>query len=74
MSRAVKDTVLLTIPETARQLRCGDSTVYRMIARGDLPSVDIAGPGSQSKTRVLREDLTAYLRKARRARKSTATP
>ncbi|MEV0968474.1 helix-turn-helix domain-containing protein [Microtetraspora glauca] len=58
------DTALLTIPETATELRVGDNTVYRMIARGDLTAVDISAPGARkSKTRVPRESIHAYLKR-----------
>lgn len=46
-------TQLLTIPQVADALGVHRSTVYDLIARGDLESCDIAPSGSRSpKTRV----------------------
>lgn len=51
--------VLLTIPETATELRCGRDHVYDLIARGQLQPVNI-GIG-RSKTRIRRDDLEAFI-------------
>jgi excisionase family DNA binding protein len=60
--KTAEGTVLLTIPETADQLRCSENTVYRRIASGELEARDISRPGAKkSKTRVPRESLLAYL-------------
>lgn len=50
---------LLTIPETAAQLRCSRAHVYTLVARGLLRPVDI-GLG-RSKTRIRVDDLQAYV-------------
>lgn len=55
-------TKLLTIPETADELGIAATTVYRMIACGDLRAVDMAVPGAKkSKTRVREDDLEAFI-------------
>lgn len=55
---------LLTIPETADQLRCSTRHVYDLIAAGLLRPVDI-GRG-RSKTRVRSDDLDAYINRQTR--------
>jgi excisionase family DNA binding protein len=53
---------LHTIPGAAGRLGCSADHVYRLIARGVLPAVDIAVPGARrSKTRVRDDDLAAYI-------------
>ena len=53
---------LHTIPEAAGQLRCSENHVYRLIAAGVLPVVDIAVPGARrSKTRIRDDALRAYI-------------
>lgn len=52
-------TTLLTIPETAAELRCSRRHVYDLIARGQLRPVDI-GHG-RSKTRIRGDDLSDYI-------------
>jgi excisionase family DNA binding protein len=53
---------LLTIPDAAAALSCCDNHVYRLIAAGELPTVDISQPGSRKpKTRVPETALTAYI-------------
>ncbi|GIH69488.1 helix-turn-helix domain-containing protein [Sphaerimonospora thailandensis] len=62
MTKPENETALLTIPEAAKELRCSYNTVARLIARGALPSTDIAPPGSKrSRTRVPRDGLHAYI-------------
>ena len=53
--------LLLTIPETAAELRCHKDTVYELIHSKALKAVDIAKPGSRSKTRVRRDDLIEFI-------------
>lgn len=54
--------LLLTIPETAAELRCHRDTVYELIAAKQLKAVDIATrPGGRTKTRVRRDDLVAFI-------------
>jgi hypothetical protein len=53
---------LLTIPQTAELLQCGDNHVYNLIADGDLSTVDIARRGSRKpKTRVPEDVAAAFL-------------
>jgi excisionase family DNA binding protein len=55
-------TQLLTIPETAKKLGLAMTTVYKMIAEGDLRAVDVAVRGAKkSKTRVREDDLEAFI-------------
>jgi len=51
---------LFTVPEAASWLRVSRSTVYRLIADGELRAVNI-GLGRQSKTRVRVDDLASYI-------------
>jgi excisionase family DNA binding protein len=54
---------LLTIGETAAELRVSPDTVYRLISAGDLAAVDVAPSGSRRpKTRVERSDLAVYIK------------
>jgi excisionase family DNA binding protein len=53
---------LFTPREAAEQLKCSVNHVYRLIARAELRTVDIAPVGSQRpKTRIRRGDLAAYI-------------
>ena len=55
-------TLLLTIPETAAELRCHRDTVYELIHAKQLKAVDIATrPGTKPKTRVRRDDLIEFI-------------
>ena len=55
-------TALLKVVEAADELRVSPDTVYRRIASGELPAVDIAPAGAwKSMTRIRREDLDAYI-------------
>jgi excisionase family DNA binding protein len=49
------ETLTLTIPEVARELRVGRTTVYRLIGSGELPSILVGGS-----RRVPAEALSAY--------------
>jgi excisionase family DNA binding protein len=51
---------LLTLPEATTQLRVAPRTVYREIARGNLPVVRIG-----KAVRILQDDLDAYVEKNR---------
>jgi excisionase family DNA binding protein len=54
--------LLMTIPETAAELRCHRDTVYELINTRQLKAVDIATkPGSRPKTRVRRDDLIRFI-------------
>ena len=54
--------LLLTIPETAAELKCHRDTVYELISAGQLKAVDIAvRVGTRTKTRVRRDDLIEFI-------------
>ena len=68
-----KHITLLTPAAAAERLDCSDMHIYRLIAAGELPAVDIAQPGARrSKTRVRSDDVDTYIdqrtRRAARAR------
>lgn len=52
-------TQLLTVAEVAERLRCGRTHVYDLIARGELPVVDL-GLG-RAKSRIREDDLAAFI-------------
>jgi excisionase family DNA binding protein len=54
------DNELLTVEEVAGKLNIGRTTVYELIASGDLPSITI-----RRCRRVLRSDLDAYITRLR---------
>lgn len=59
---SIRGPQLLTIPETAKRLRCSDNHVYRLIATGALRAVDVAVPGSgRPKSRIREADLAKYV-------------
>lgn len=61
---------LYRIPEAAERLGCSVDTVYRLLAAGRLPSVDI-GMG-RPRVRINEKDLEAYIsRQTTKARRST---
>ena len=45
-------TKLLTIPEAGQRLTLGRSSVYELIARGELAVVDVAVTGTRPKMRI----------------------
>ena len=51
---------LLKIPEVAEHLGCHRDTVYELIARGELDTVDISTHG-RSKSRVPEPSLAAFI-------------
>jgi excisionase family DNA binding protein len=52
---------LLKIPQVADVLGCSERHVYRLIADGDLATVDIGTRGSRTpKTRVPESELVAF--------------
>lgn len=62
MSRSRTAPQLLAIPSAAARLDCSRAHVYRLIAAGELASVQISTPGStRAKTRVREGDLAAYI-------------
>jgi excisionase family DNA binding protein len=65
MSNAPQGTALLRIPEVAAELRVTRSTVYRYIADGSLPVINIGRVGESgqrsSRSRVTREALDAFI-------------
>jgi excisionase family DNA binding protein len=55
------------VTAAAEILDCSDMHVYRLIAAGELPAVDIATPGAgRSKTRIRSDDLADYIRRRTR--------
>lgn len=50
------NTLMLTIPEVAKELRVGRTSVYRLISTGELPSVLVGGS-----RRVPSEALDRYI-------------
>ncbi|MGH2382982.1 MAG: helix-turn-helix transcriptional regulator [Candidatus Limnocylindria bacterium] len=61
---------LLTIPQVMERTQLGRTTVFELIARGDLPSVALAG----TRTRRVREaDLDDWIRREA-ADQATAIP
>jgi excisionase family DNA binding protein len=61
---------LLTIPETAAELRVSDDTVYRLIAKGDLATTDVAPTGSRKpKTRVVRASVNELIQRRQTGRR-----
>ena len=55
----------------AKILGCSEMHVYRLIAAGELPTVDIATPGAgRTKTRIRGDDLAAYIERKTRGRAS----
>lgn len=66
--------LLLTIPETAATLKLGQNTVYRLIACGQLDTVDVSLPGSRkSKTRVPHVSIERFIERRTRNRRSLRT-
>ena len=62
-------TALNTIEGTAGHLGCSPTHVYRLIAAGELRTVDIAMPGAgRTKTRVRGDDLADYIDRKTRGR------
>lgn len=56
----MSDTLLLTIPEAAAELRLSRWTVYDLISTGALRSVNVSTRGG-SKARIRRDDLQAFI-------------
>jgi excisionase family DNA binding protein len=53
---------LLTPRQAAEMLGCSPNSVYRLIAGGELQTIDIApGTSQRSKMRVRRADLQAFI-------------
>ncbi|MGH3300369.1 MAG: helix-turn-helix domain-containing protein [Streptosporangiaceae bacterium] len=67
---------LLPLPIAAERLGCSLNHVYRLVASGELPAVDIAQRGSRkSKTRVRSDDVDEYIdTRTRRARRTEPQP
>jgi excisionase family DNA binding protein len=53
--------LLLTVPETAAELRVHRDTVYALISDGRLKAHNLAKPGARSKTRIHRDDLNTFI-------------
>jgi len=52
----IKSTLLLTVAETAKELRVARSTVYRLISGGELKSIHIG-----SRRLIRRSDLESFI-------------
>jgi excisionase family DNA binding protein len=66
---------LLPVVAAAARLGCSDMHVYRLIASGELPAVDIAQRGARrSKTRVRSDDIDAYINRKTRGRRAAEEP
>jgi len=63
---------LITVTEAAGRLGCSRGHVYNLIAAGLIPRHDISLRG-RSKTRVLDEDLDAYIQNSLRPVTQTAS-
>ena len=58
---------LLTVPGAAEFLGCSEVHIYRLIAAGQLRTVDISSAGAQrTKTRIRNDDLAAYIERRTR--------
>lgn len=67
MKASSSPTQLLSIPAAAARLSCSENHVYRLIAAGQLRSVEIKPTTSKrSKTRIREEDLQAFIDAATR--------
>jgi len=69
---------LYTVLETAGFLGCSDQHVYRLIAAGELRTVDIATPtgrrAGRPKIRIRSDDLAAYIDRRTRVLSRPAGP
>lgn len=54
-------TKLLSVTKAAEQLDCSRGHVYGLISAGKLRAVELKAKGTRSKTRVLAEDLEAFI-------------
>lgn len=52
---------LLSIPEVAERLRASRSTVYRLIAAGDLHAVEFGAVGVTKRYRIPASELDRYI-------------
>jgi excisionase family DNA binding protein len=50
-----------TVLEVSEYLGCSDMHVYRLIAAGELRTVDIANAGARPKIRIRSDDLADYI-------------
>jgi excisionase family DNA binding protein len=72
--RGRQSITLHSVAEAATKiLGCSEMHVYRLIAAGELPAVDIAMPGAgRPKTRIRSDDLADYIERRTRARSGAA--
>lgn len=59
MRTAPAPTEVLTVDEAAERLRVGRRTVYRLIAQGDLRTVNVAAKGTR--IRLREDDVAAFI-------------
>jgi excisionase family DNA binding protein len=63
-----------TVKAIAAYLGCSDMHVYRLIAAGELRTVDIAGPtAKRAKVRIRSDDLADYIERKTRGRTAAAS-
>jgi excisionase family DNA binding protein len=65
MATIVEKPAWLTVKETARRLDLHEITVRRKIARGEIPALQLGGPGCA--VRVLEDELASWLQEHRNA-------
>jgi excisionase family DNA binding protein len=59
MQSAERNDLLLTVEQVAARLQISKPTVYRLIANGQLPALQLAGPGST--LRISERELHEWL-------------
>lgn len=61
-AKAMEPVTIYTIPGAAEHLGCSETHLYRLIAAGELKTVDISAPGARrTKTRIRGDDLADYI-------------
>lgn len=61
-----KRTRLMSVTAAAEQLDCSRGHVYNLIAVGQLRAVEIKARGKRSKTRVLADEVEAFIERQTR--------
>lgn len=59
--RTAKRTQLVSVAEAAERLVCSRGHVYNLIAAGALRSVEIKAAGRRPKTRLVEDELEAFI-------------
>lgn len=60
----VEEEKLLTIKEAAEMLRCSEGHIYRLIRRGELPTIKVG----RKYTRIKKKDVLDFIEKHRKTR------